>query len=98
MLEGLAHVRDKVLDRTWLAPGETLLDAGSGEGLIGFGGLERGAGHVVFADISQDLLELCRVAADGLGCPSAAASCMRRSRTSTESTETRWMSPARGRS
>jgi len=67
MLEGLAHVRDKVLDRTWLAPGETLLDAGSGEGLIGFGGLERGAGHVVFADISQDLLELCRVAADGLG-------------------------------
>lgn len=66
MLEGLAHVRDKVLDRTWLAPGETLLDAGCGEGLIGFGGLERGAGHVVFVDISQDLLDLCREAADGL--------------------------------
>jgi SAM-dependent methyltransferase len=66
MLAGLAHVRDKVLDRARLEPGETLLDVGCGEGLIGFGGLERGAGHVVFADISQDLLDLCREAAAGL--------------------------------
>lgn len=66
MLEGLARVRDKVLDRAWLEPGETLLDAGCGEGLIGFGALERGAGHVVFADASSDVLDLCREAADGL--------------------------------
>jgi arsenite methyltransferase len=56
-----------VLDRAWLEPGETLLDVGCGEGLIGFGGLERGAGHVVFADISQDLLDLCGEAAEGAG-------------------------------
>jgi SAM-dependent methyltransferase len=62
----LAHVRDTVLDRASLQGGETLLDAGCGEGLIGFGALERGAGHVVFADISRDLLELCRDAAEGL--------------------------------
>jgi len=66
MLEGLAHVRDRVLDRAALAPGETLLDVGCGEGLIGFGALERGAGHVVFADISQDLLGLCRETAEAL--------------------------------
>jgi SAM-dependent methyltransferase len=60
MLAGLAHVRDTVLDRAQLEAGETLLDAGCGDGLIGFGALERGAGHVVFADISQDVLDLCR--------------------------------------
>jgi arsenite methyltransferase len=67
MLEGLAHIRDKVLDRAWLEPGATLLDAGCGEGLIGFGALERGAGHVVFSDISQDVLDLCAEPAAELG-------------------------------
>lgn len=67
MLEQLAEVRDKVLDRAALAEGETLLDVGCGEGLIGFGALERGAGHVIFSDISSDLLELCRETADALG-------------------------------
>ena len=67
MLEGMAALRDKVLDRAWLAEGETLLDVGCGEGLIGFGALERGAGHVVFSDISDDCLELCREAAASLG-------------------------------
>jgi SAM-dependent methyltransferase len=60
MLAGLAHVRDTVLDRARLEAGERLLDAGCGDGLIGFGALERGAGNVVFADISQDVLDLCR--------------------------------------
>jgi len=67
MRDGLAHVREKVLDRAWLAEGETLPDVGCGEGMIGFGALERGAGHVVFSDISDDLLDFCREAADGLG-------------------------------
>jgi arsenite methyltransferase len=67
MLEKLSAVRDKVLDRAGFAPGESLLDVGCGEGLIGFGALERGAGHVVFSDISQDLLDSCRETADALG-------------------------------
>jgi arsenite methyltransferase len=67
MFEELVPVRDKVLDRTGLAPGETLLDVGCGEGMIGFAALERGAGHVVFSDISDDLLDFCRDAADSLG-------------------------------
>jgi arsenite methyltransferase len=67
MLEELGVIRDKVLDRAVLAPGETLIDVGCGEGLIGFGALERGAGHVVFADVSHDLLDLCRETAEALG-------------------------------
>jgi arsenite methyltransferase len=67
MREGLAPLRDKVLDRAGLAGGETLLDVGCGEGMIGFGALERGAGRVVFLDISEDLLDFCRGAADELG-------------------------------
>ena len=67
LLEHLGPVRDKVLDRARLAEGETLLDVGCGEGLIGFGALERGAAHVVFSDISDDLLELCRESANELG-------------------------------
>jgi len=66
----LAHLtttRDKVLDLAHLAEGETLLDVGCGEGLIGFGALERGAGTVVFSDISTDLLEFCREMASDLG-------------------------------
>jgi arsenite methyltransferase len=67
LLEKLAEVRDKVLDRAGFAPGESLLDVGCGEGLIGFGALERGAGHVVFSDISQNLLDFCRERAEALG-------------------------------
>jgi arsenite methyltransferase len=67
MLEGLANVRDQVLDRAQLTEGESVLDVGCGEGLIGFGALERGAGHVIFSDISEDLLDVCRTAAVELG-------------------------------
>ncbi len=67
MLERLAGVRDRVLDGAGLAEGEALLDVGCGEGMIAFGALERGAGHVVFADISEDLLSFCRETAGALG-------------------------------
>jgi arsenite methyltransferase len=67
MLEETAVFRDRVLDRAGLAEGETLLDVGCGEGLIGFGALERGAGRVVFSDISDDCLEFCREAAASMG-------------------------------
>ena len=67
MLSHLAVVRDKVLDRAAFSAGEILLDVGCGEGLIGFGALERGARHVVFSDISQNLLDFCGETADALG-------------------------------
>lgn len=63
----LAARRDKVLDFAQLAEGDVLLDVGCGEGLIGFGALARGAGHVIFSDISEDLLAACREAAADLG-------------------------------
>jgi len=66
-LEKLAGVREEVLDRAELRGGETLLDVGCGEGLIGFGALERGAGRVIFSDVSTDLLDFCREGAAELG-------------------------------
>jgi ubiquinone/menaquinone biosynthesis C-methylase UbiE len=59
-LENLAVVRERVLDAAALERGETLLDVGCGNGLIGFGALDRGARQVVFADVSAALLEDCR--------------------------------------
>lgn len=67
ILSRLAETRDAVLDRAELRAGETLLDVGCGEGLIGFGALGRGAGRVIFSDISTDLLDFCRQAAAELG-------------------------------
>lgn len=66
VLAKLAEMRDRVLDRAELREGETLLDVGCGEGLIGFGALERGVGTVIFSDVSTDLLDFCREAAAGL--------------------------------
>jgi arsenite methyltransferase len=65
----LYPVRDTVLDRARLSPGETLLDVGTGDGLIAFGALERlgPSGRVIFSDISQDLLDHCREAATAEG-------------------------------
>jgi SAM-dependent methyltransferase len=67
VLEKLGLVREQTLNRAELREGETLLDVGCGEGLIGFGALERGAGMVIFSDISTDLLDFCREAAAELG-------------------------------
>ena len=67
MLQELGAVRDRVLDKAELRPGDTLLDVGCGNGLIGFGALERGAGEVVFADVSRPLLDDCRELASEAG-------------------------------
>jgi ubiquinone/menaquinone biosynthesis C-methylase UbiE len=69
MLERLTRICDAVLDRARLDAGDTLLDVGCGDGLIGFGGLDRvgPSGRVVFADVSQDLLDLCRQRALEMG-------------------------------
>ncbi len=57
MLDRLYQVRDRVLRPLSLHEGETLLDVGSGDGLIAFGALEKFPGcRVIFSDISQDLL------------------------------------------
>ncbi len=69
LTEYLYPLRDTVLDKAKLQPGDTVLDVGTGDGLIAFGALERlgPSGHVVFSDISQDLLDHCRAAAGAEG-------------------------------
>jgi hypothetical protein len=50
----LYPIRDTVLDKARLRKDDTLLDVGSGDGMIAFGALERlgPAGRVIFSDIS----------------------------------------------
>lgn len=65
-MDKLVRVRDRVLDKAMLEEGETLLDVGAGEGWIGFSAFGRGAGKVIFSDISADVLDACREAAEQL--------------------------------
>ena len=61
----LNSVRDLVLDKAGISEGEVLLDVGTGDGLIAFGALDRLGenGRVIFSDLSQDLLNHCRMLA-----------------------------------
>ena len=65
----LGPIRDRVLDGAAPAPGETVLDVGCGDGLLGFAALDRVApdGVVVFSDVSAPLLEHCRGTAEAVG-------------------------------
>jgi len=69
LTELLYPVRDTVIDKAKLRPGDTVLDVGAGDGLIAFGALDRlgPSGQVIFSDISQDLLDHCRAAAAAEG-------------------------------
>lgn len=71
VLADLRGIRDRVLERAEPLAGATLLDVGTGDGLIGLAALDRVGpeGTVVFADISPALLERCReaVAAQNAG-------------------------------
>jgi arsenite methyltransferase len=62
-LDRLREVRDRVLSHgLTLGNGAILLDVGAGDGLIGFGALERvgPTGRVIFSDVSRSLLDHCR--------------------------------------
>jgi arsenite methyltransferase len=69
MLKPLYRLRDRVLEHSALAQGETLLDVGCGDGLIAFGALPivGESGQVIFSDISQDLLDYCQELAHQMG-------------------------------
>jgi len=65
----LMRYRNAVLAGAAIRPGEVVLDVGCGDGLIGFGALEA-AGHdlhIIFSDISGDLLQRCTERAADLG-------------------------------
>jgi len=68
-IEGLRPVRDKVLENARISKGDTLLDVGTGDGLIGFGAMDKvGAdGQIIFSDISQELLDVCKAYATEAG-------------------------------
>jgi ubiquinone/menaquinone biosynthesis C-methylase UbiE len=58
----LAPVRERVLEGARVAEGDVVLDVGAGDGLIAFGALPLvgKSGKVIFADVSQELLDVSR--------------------------------------
>ncbi|HEX4432783.1 MAG TPA: methyltransferase domain-containing protein [Frankiaceae bacterium] len=68
-LERLARVREQVLKAAGSLDGATLLDVGCGDGLIGLRALDLVGSHgtVIFADVSDALIEYCREAARARG-------------------------------
>src|SRR4051794_21836481 len=68
-LPRLYEFRDRVLANATIAEGDVVLDAGTGNGLIGFGALEQvgPTGQVIFSDVSDDLLDECRRLAGDMG-------------------------------
>jgi ubiquinone/menaquinone biosynthesis C-methylase UbiE len=65
----LGPVRDRVLAEARIVDGETVLDIGTGDGLIAFKALEQVGEHgtVIFSDVSQDLLDHCKTLAQQMG-------------------------------
>jgi ubiquinone/menaquinone biosynthesis C-methylase UbiE len=68
-LSRLVGVRDVILDRAALGPGDTVLDVGTGQGLLGLEALARTGpdGRVIFSDVSAPLLDDCRQAVADIG-------------------------------
>ena len=68
-LEFLEPIRDRVLAAARISPGDAVVDVGCGDGLLGFGALflVGDTGGVVFADVSEELLDQCRAIAAELG-------------------------------
>jgi arsenite methyltransferase len=64
----LIPIRDRVLTNARIREGDTLLDVGTGEGLIAFAALDHVAeGKVILSDISKPLLDHCRSLAERAG-------------------------------
>jgi ubiquinone/menaquinone biosynthesis C-methylase UbiE len=61
-LEFLEPVRERVLAGAEIREGDVVVDVGAGDGLIAFGALPLVGelGRVIFADVSQDLLDVSR--------------------------------------
>lgn len=68
-MEFLIPVREKVLENAELTGDDTLLDVGTGDGLIAFGALDNLGEHgrVILSDVSRDLLDHSRELAEELG-------------------------------
>jgi len=62
----LFNVRDNILERARIKEGDTVLDVGTGTGLLGFGAYEllNGTGKVILSDAFPDCLEECRKIAE----------------------------------
>jgi ubiquinone/menaquinone biosynthesis C-methylase UbiE len=60
-LAELRPVRDRILDNANIREGDVLLDVGAGDGLVGFGAVDRVGprGRVVFNDVSAELVKRC---------------------------------------
>jgi ubiquinone/menaquinone biosynthesis C-methylase UbiE len=58
----LRSVRDRILDNASIREGDVLLDVGAGDGLVGFGAVDRAgpSGRVIFSDVSAELVERCK--------------------------------------
>jgi arsenite methyltransferase len=66
-MEMLGGVRDKIFEAADVQPGETVLDVGTGDGLLAMKALELVGteGKVIFSDISESCLDHCRQFATG---------------------------------
>lgn len=68
VMDFLIPIRDKVLSHADLGDGDVMLDVGCGDGLLAFGALHNtNLDHVIFSDISQDLLDHAQHLAQEMG-------------------------------
>ncbi len=66
-LDRLASARDRILDRAEIVAGDTVLDVGTGQGLLGLAAFDRigPTGRVIFSDVSEPSLDDCRAEVAG---------------------------------